>query len=108
MMVMEEFQKTYTVASIYREIFGKAIQQFYSKDMTPIETANMSAVPANALHAPVPASSGDAGGDGQQNGPFETSDVNVNTEITSDLIDTLVDETSMTDFWEAWGQLWID
>lgn len=108
-MVMEEFQKTYTVASIYREIFGKAVQHFYPTDIAPMDTSvNIAAVPANALDTPAPASACDAGDNGQRNSPFDASYANINTEITSDLIDSLVDETSVSDFWEAWGQLWIE
>lgn len=108
-MVMEEFQKTYTVASIYREIFGKAVQHFYPTDIAPMDTsANIAAVPANALDTPAPVSAGDAGDNGQRNSPFDASYANINTEITSDLINSLVDETSVSDFWEAWGQLWIE
>lgn len=32
----------------------------------------------------------------------------INTELTNDLIDSLVDEASTIDFWETWGQLWVD
>lgn len=95
----------YAVASIYREIFAKAIRQFYSEDITPMETVNMAAVPATGTTALFPASTG---GDGQRNDLFGASDVNVNPEVTSDLIDTLVDETSMSEFWETWGQLWVE
>lgn len=36
MMVLEELQKTYTVASVCRGIFGKAIQQLFPDDAASI------------------------------------------------------------------------
>ncbi|OJJ84168.1 Zn(II)2Cys6 transcription factor [Aspergillus glaucus CBS 516.65] len=127
MMVMEEFQKVYTVASIYRGIFAKAIQQFYPRDAgvlgmySPIWFAldanantNADANAGEGVPAPVPAPvavtsvpfSVDAGA-GVENSLSE-GDVNMNTEMTSDLIDALVDEASTFNFWETWGQLWVD
>lgn len=127
MMVMEEFQKVYTVASIYRGIFAKAIQQFYARDagVLGMYSPTWFALDANAntnadanagegVPAPVPAPvavtsvpfSVDAGA-GVENSLFE-GDVNMNTEMTSDLIDALVDEASTFNFWETWGQLWVD
>lgn len=133
MMVMEEFQKVYTVASIYRGIFAKAIQQFYARDagvlgmssptwLTVNANATASAnvntaeppapvtVPVASVPVAVDAGAGVGDGDGQvQTGniPFG-GDVNMNTEMTSDLIDALVDEASTFNFWETWGQLWVD
>ena len=40
MMVMEEFQKVYVVASIYRGVFARAIQQFYSEDAGPMRISS--------------------------------------------------------------------
>lgn len=130
MMVMEEFQKVYTVASIYRGIFAKAIQQFYARDagVLGMSSPTWFAVNANAnanadanagegVPAPVPAHvavtsvpfavDAGAGAGAAENNLFE-GDVNMNTEMTSDLIDALVDEASTFNFWETWGQLWVD
>lgn len=130
-MVMEEFQKVYTVASIYRGIFAKAIQQFYARDAGVLGMSSPTWLAANAdmngngsvdaSEPPAPVSvpvasvpmAVDAGadvGDGQAqagNLLFE-GDANMNTEMTSDLIDALVDEASTFNFWETWGQLWVD
>lgn len=114
----------YTVASIYRGIFAKAIQQFYARDagVLGMSSPTWFAVNANAnadanagegVPAPVPAHVAvtsvpfavDAGA--AENNLFE-GDVNMNTEMTSDLIDALVDEASTFNFWETWGQLWVD
>lgn len=97
MMIMEEFQKVYTVASLYRGIFAKAIQQFYSEDAAPMRISS----PPVA----VPDTAGNGGGS-------DCRDLlqapEINTEVTNDLIDSLVDENSMFNFWETWGQLWVD
>lgn len=117
----------YTVASIYRGIFAKAIQQFYARDAGALgmysptwfaldanANTNADANAGEGVPAPVPAPvavtsvpfSVDAGA-GVENSLFE-GDVNMNTEMTSDLIDALVDEASTFNFWETWGQLWVD
>lgn len=97
MMVMEEFQKVYTVASIYRGIFAMAIQQFYSEDAVPMK------IPCPPVAVP------DTAGDGCGSGCRDLLQApEINTEVTNDLIDSLVDETSLFNFWETWGQLWVD
>lgn len=120
----------YTVASIYRGIFAKAIQQFYASDAgflgMPSPTwfavnanANADANTGEGVAVPVPApmavnsvplavdAGAGVGAGAAENNLFE-GDVNMNTDMTSDLIDALVDEASTFNFWETWGQLWVD
>lgn len=119
-MVMEEFQKVYTVASIYRGIFAKAIQQFYASEAVSMGIAGSpvfvsagaaqategpataASVPVGVASVPMAVDAGAGAGAGAGNDVLET------TEMTSDLIDALVDEASTFNFWETWGQLWVD
>ena len=111
MMVMEEFQKVYVVASIYRGVFARAIQQFYSEDAVPMRISSPlpMAVPEVAPAVDPSAVTGAADvapGDPGRGDLLEVPEIN--TELTNDLIDSLVDEASTVDFWETWGQLWVD
>lgn len=107
MLVMEELQKTYTVASIYRAIFTKAIQMIfpgYSAPVAPFSsTANASAA------APSPASV-----NGAENSPIgagvpDYSQTQINdgafTVGDGNLMDALMDEASIFNFWETWNQI---
>lgn len=111
MMVMEEFQKVYVVASIYRGVFARAIQQFYSEDAVPMRISSPppTAVPEVAPEvAPSSAPGGVAAAPDEPGCKDHLEVPEINTELTNDLIDSLVDEASAVDFWETWGQLWVD
>ena len=112
MMVMEEFQKVYVVASIYRGVFVRAIQQFYFEDAGPmmISSPPPVAVP-EAAPCSTPTAEAAAAAAAAPDEPGFSDNLGIpeiNTELTNDLIDSLVDEASTIDFWETWGQLWVD
>ncbi|PYI32697.1 hypothetical protein BP00DRAFT_340861 [Aspergillus indologenus CBS 114.80] len=97
MMVMEEFQKVYTVASIYRGIFAKAIREICPDRLDEHPDTSVS-IPAAAPLAAQPddiVNSMAAGNPG------------VGTDM-DDMVDALLDESSALNFWETWGQLWIE
>ncbi|PYI05605.1 putative Zn(II)2Cys6 transcription factor [Aspergillus sclerotiicarbonarius CBS 121057] len=96
MMVMEEFQKVYTVASIYRVIFAKGIQQICPEEAA--ETMSASASVAVPAAAPAPA---------QPNVvvPPVSHELELGTEMDG-MVDALLDGSSALNFWETWGQLW--
>ncbi|RAH70049.1 Zn(II)2Cys6 transcription factor [Aspergillus aculeatinus CBS 121060] len=96
MMVMEEFQKVYTVASIYRGIFAKAIQQVCPDrlDEQPDTSVSISAA------APLSAQSDDVTNATAAGNPGLGTDMD-------NMVDALLDESSALNFWETWGQLWV-
>ncbi|PYI13899.1 hypothetical protein BO99DRAFT_426758 [Aspergillus violaceofuscus CBS 115571] len=97
MMVMEEFQKVYTVASIYRGIFAKAIREICPDRLDEHPDTSVS-IPAAAPLAAQPddiVNSMAAGNPG------------VGTDM-DDMVDALLDESSALNFWETWGQFWIE
>lgn len=55
MMILEELQKTYSVASVCRGIFGKAIQQLFPDDAASISLSHSLPEPSiMALPEPMP------------------------------------------------------
>lgn len=104
MLVMEEFQKTYTVASLYRGIFAKAIEQIlpgYSALATlSNSTADPAVVPETVIR---PGSSHLAPEDPEQIAQFDgTKFGGVDGD---DLMNALMDEASIFGFWETWNQM---
>ncbi|KAF5855950.1 hypothetical protein ETB97_008154 [Aspergillus alliaceus] len=96
MGVMEEFQKTYTVASIYRGLFMKALQHIFPTYVAgstlshhSLDSAGASFVDSHSDTAIV-ATTSDA---------FHQL-VNDKTGSIPDFIDALIDQTSIFDFWE--------
>jgi hypothetical protein len=91
MLVMEEFQKTYTVASIYRGIFMKAIQQLFPDYSPGASTSNMVADTMTG-HIATDTATMDAS---MHSGPV------VDAANADNLLDALMDEASIFNFWEA-------
>ncbi|KAJ5355025.1 fungal-specific transcription factor domain-containing protein [Penicillium cataractarum] len=104
MLVMEELQKTYTVASVYRGIFTKAIQQIFPD--CPDRAMHTSRSPTSI---PVPRSEGLArnlssdGQDADASGQLGESDFGVLDG--DDLMAALMDNASVFDFWQACNQV---
>lgn len=107
MLVMEELQKTYTVASIYRAIFTKALQMIFPGYSAPV--APFSSTGNAAAAAPSPASL-----NGADNSPmgasvpgYSQTQINDGAFIAGDgnLMDALMDEASIFNFWETWNQI---
>jgi hypothetical protein len=104
MLVMEELQKTYTVASVYRGIFTKAIQQIFpdypghvmhtSCSPTSITIPRNEGPTRNSLNNPESLNAGD------QLGDSEFGDLG-----GDDLMAALMDNASVFDFWQACNQL---
>ncbi|KAL4998757.1 fungal-specific transcription factor domain-containing protein [Aspergillus recurvatus] len=119
MMIMEALQQVYTVASIYRGIFAKAIQLICPEGSGPDTNENAvvpgsSSVPLRAgtstsTSAPVPAQSESGILDHQHAatavavGPEPGSGADL-----TDMVDALLDETLPFNFWETWGQMWVE
>ncbi|GKZ19776.1 hypothetical protein AbraIFM66951_010807 [Aspergillus brasiliensis] len=100
MLVMEELQKTYTVASIYRAIFAKAIQLLFPEytESTllgyPSTHADNNATDTSRL-------------EGADNvaGTAEIGCINAPGYIdisADDFVDLLMDEASIFNFWDTW------
>lgn len=108
MLVLEEFQKTYTVASIYRGIFTKAIQQIvpgYSAPKTPFSTAAAPiAAPGTENYGRGSLLEGEnIDANNSENNPlgdfgFAVAD---ETFLTNDFLD----EASIFGFWQTWNQI---
>ncbi|RAL13070.1 Zn(II)2Cys6 transcription factor [Aspergillus homomorphus CBS 101889] len=97
MMIMEEFQKVYTVASIYRGIFAKAIQQIYPERTDENPSTSVSIPAAVSASAPTGAAAH----------PIAAVDPALGTDMDN-MVDALLDESSALNFWETWGQLWVE
>jgi hypothetical protein len=88
---MEEFQKTYTVASIYRGIFMKALQQLF---------------PDYALNASAPNPVADPISTDPTTGNLSLfNDSVMDTAFTDSLVDTLMDDASIFSFWESLNRM---
>lgn len=94
MMIMEELQKTYTVASVYRGIFMKAIQQLFPDYGTNTRTARSGA----GFFA-------DQTNDMSADGPSTLDRAEANPASTDMLLDVLMDEASVFNFWDTWSRL---
>lgn len=99
---MEEFQKIYTVASIYRGIFVKAIEQIFPGYLAPTTYSNAltdNIVPSNtrirqeSIHM--------ATDNSDQIAPFD--DTQFGDADGNDLMNALMDEASIFSFWETWN-----
>jgi hypothetical protein len=95
MLVMEEFQKTYTVASIYRGIFVKAIQQLFP-DYAPSAGTSNHATDTSADPITTDSTTGN------------TSVLNepvIDSAIADSLVDALMDEDSIFNLWESLNRI---
>ncbi|KAL4740641.1 fungal-specific transcription factor domain-containing protein [Aspergillus similis] len=119
MMVMEEFQQVYTVASIYRGIFAKAIQLICPEGAGPGGSENTVVPESSSVPLPVGVS---ASTSAPVPVPQETAEMDhqhIGTAVTvgpepdqgaalTDMVDALLDETLPFNFWEMWGQRWVE
>lgn len=100
MLVMEELQKTYTVASLYRGIFVKAIEQIFPGYSAPTTNPKPTADDIAPPHGSIRRESFDLGPESldqiAQLGGTEFGDVDGN-----DLMSALMDEASIFSFWET-------
>ncbi|KAJ9270458.1 transcriptional regulator family: Fungal Specific TF [Paecilomyces variotii] len=89
MMVLQELQETYVVASIYRGVFSKAIKQLCPE--------YASSIPEDVIRPPTAeyASAEARNDDGEV----------IDTMISDDLIDSLMDEASIFSLWESWSRM---
>ncbi|KAL4765938.1 Zn(II)2Cys6 transcription factor [Aspergillus foveolatus] len=119
MMVMEEFQQVYTVASIYRGIFAKAIQLICPESagtggnentaVTGSSSAPLRTGVSASTSAPIPVPPESAELDHQHVGTGATVGPELGQgAVLTDMVDDLLDETLPFNFWETWGQMWVD
>lgn len=102
MLVMEELQKTYTVASVYRGIFTKAIQQVFPD--YPDRAMRTSCPPASipVSQAEEPARS--LFNEGEVSGAGQLGESDFGVLDGDDLMAALMD-ASVFDFWQACNQV---
>jgi hypothetical protein len=103
MLVMEELQKTYKVASVYRGIFKKAIQQIFPD--YPDRAMHASCSPASI---PFPQGADPARSlvDNAENpGTNQLGESDFGVLDGDDLMATLMDNASVFDFWQACNQV---
>ncbi|KAL2828388.1 C6 transcription factor [Aspergillus cavernicola] len=121
MLVMEELQKTYTVASIYRGIFAKAIQQLFPEytestllgHSTPVTTNTTTTVNDSNPDIAIGAAGADGiAGAGAAEGSTTTAEVDSAIEglgydniAADDLLDMLMDEASIFSSWDTWNRV---
>lgn len=109
MLIMEELQKTYSVASLYRGIFLKAMEQicpsYQTKSMTSDQA--ISSVPrsdsANRNHTGDKVASSQSVAEHVGNTTSFTSASGQDTDILGDFMDSLIDDSSIFNFWEIWN-----
>lgn len=99
MLVMEELQKTYTAASVYRGIFMKAIQQIFPN-------YRPSALLSTHTASPDRTSTGLPGSDNPE--PVaghvgQDTDQGMETSFNDDFVDALMDQASLFNLWEYWN-----
>ncbi|GLA17660.1 hypothetical protein AnigIFM62618_004808 [Aspergillus niger] len=100
MMVMEELQKTYTVASIYRAIFAKAIQLLFPENT---ETTLPGYPNAGADHNLTDTSRLEETSDVMGTAEIGTINAPGYNDISADaFVDLLMDEASIFNFWDTW------
>ncbi|EHK20927.1 uncharacterized protein TRIVIDRAFT_192431 [Trichoderma virens Gv29-8] len=95
MLVMEEFQRTYTTASLYRGVFTKAIQQLFP-NYSPRTNASNSATGATA---------GPIAPDLTTGSTYTLDDPGLDIAITDNLVNELIDEASLFEFFESLNQV---
>lgn len=104
MLVMEELQKTYTVASVYRGIFTKAIQQIFSdypdRAMRTSCSPTSITIPRNEDPARNLLDKPDSSGAGGQLGESDFGVLD-----GDDLMAALMDNASVFDFWQSCNQV---
>lgn len=108
MLVLEELQKTYTVASIYRGIFTKAIQQIFPGYSAPTLSISHSAITVSA-------SAEDNNFSGsvlekehpvvENLNPEELDEIGFDLTLDPDFTSSFIDEASILDFWQTWNQI---
>ncbi|KAJ5175308.1 uncharacterized protein N7482_001185, partial [Penicillium canariense] len=111
MLIMEELGKTYTVASIYRGISLKAMQQICAPYQSGTAASNQANISVPTSHP----SDRNATVNEAATGQFATETLGTNaplansseqeTEMVGDFVDSLMDETSIFNFWETWNQM---
>ncbi|KAF3391515.1 hypothetical protein F1880_007907 [Penicillium rolfsii] len=104
MLVMEELQKTYTVASVYRGIFRKAIQQIFPNypDLTMHASCSPASIPVPHGADPTRSIFDDAENP-DTSSQLRESDFGVLDG--DDFMAALMDNTSVFDFWQACNQV---
>ncbi|KAB8218902.1 fungal-specific transcription factor domain-containing protein [Aspergillus novoparasiticus] len=108
MLVLEEFQKTYTVASVYRGIFTKALQQIVPGYSAPTmrESPAATAIPAPANESYAPGAILETEDLDANNGKNDQlDDLELAAAYEPDLMNILMDEGSIFDFWQTWNQM---
>lgn len=109
MLIMEELQKTYTVASIYRGIFLKAMEQICPSYQTKLTTSEqaISSVPrsdsTNRNHTVDEVAPGQSEAEHLGSTTSFTGASGQDTEILGDFMDSLIDDSSIFNFWEIWN-----
>lgn len=99
MLIMEELQKTYTVASLYRGIFVKAIQQLFPS-YRPCTSPSAQAAGLNQENTTNP--SVPSNGERVTEDPYEDSQYGMGIVFNDGLVDALMDHASLFNIWEHW------
>lgn len=108
MLVLEEFQKTYTVASIYRAIFTKAIQQIFPGYSTPTIRTSAAATPVPEFETEnhVPGTMLEGGTfDNINSGNYQLDNYGMAIAEETDFMNSFMDEGSLFDLWQTWNQI---
>ena len=99
MLVMEELQKTYTAASVYRGIFMKAIQQIFP-NYRPSTLLSTHATSPDRTSTDLPGS-GNAEPFAAHTG--QATNQEMETSFSDDFVDALMDQASLFNLWEYWN-----
>jgi hypothetical protein len=111
MLIMEELGKTYTVASIYRGIFLKAMQQICPPYQIGTGISNQANNSVSTSYSPDrnhtvnEAATSRLAPDPLGNDSPLVNSSDQDTDIMKDFMDSLMDETSIFSFWDTWNQM---
>jgi hypothetical protein len=103
MLVMEELQKTYTVASVYRAIFIKAIQQIFPDYSAPVALYS-SAINGATVSDTQNLTDNRLAGEEVLDHYAPLNDAEIDVLDESYFMQNLIDEASDFSFWETWNQ----
>ncbi|KAL3476574.1 fungal-specific transcription factor domain-containing protein [Aspergillus californicus] len=101
MLVMEELQKTYTVASIYCWIFAKAIHQLFPEYTEGSLLGHYTPVVNHTNTTAINVAGGAEESTGVESG---IDGLGYNSVAADDFIGLLMDEASIFNFWDTWNR----
>ena len=99
MLILEELQKTYTLASLYRGIFLKAIQQIFPNYQPAASVSEQDASPAGPA-GPDIATTAEPSEPTHAEPVIENASEGMDLVFDGGFVDALMDQASLFNIWE--------